>query len=128
MTEILAELHVGDLGDCLNWTGAKICVLENPDTIAGCVHQPILEGLRVDGSPIARKANLEKVAVFFDAFRFNGIRPVLVHCGAGIERSPLTAAYILVTRYGYTWENAYQLLMSKRPQVQDRRHWLEVPP
>lgn len=51
--------------------------------------------------------------------------PILVHCWAGIERSPLTLAYWLVkNRRQPNLDEAYKFLKSKRPQVEDRRSWL----
>lgn len=71
----------------------------------------------------ARTPQLERAARFIDETHAAG---VLVHCGAGIERSPLTVAYWMVTRGREpSWEAAYRKLMSIRPIVQDRRPWLE---
>jgi protein-tyrosine phosphatase len=54
--------------------------------------------------------------------RFN----VLVHCGAGIERSPLAVAWYLVkTGQSDNLDAAYKFLSSKRPQIQDRQQWIE---
>jgi protein-tyrosine phosphatase len=53
--------------------------------------------------------------------------PVLVHCAVGCERSPLVVAYFL-RRYQYarTLTEAYQMIRAKRPQILDRRQWLEA--
>ena len=51
-------------------------------------------------------------------------RRVLVHCGAGSERAPLTVAWFLNRRRAMSLEEAYTLLKRKRPIVQDRRAWL----
>ncbi|MGH7901441.1 MAG: dual specificity protein phosphatase family protein, partial [Thermodesulfobacteriota bacterium] len=50
----------------------------------------------------------------------------LVHCGAGIERSPLAVVYYLCKKKGMTIEQAYKLVISKRSIVQDRRSWLKL--
>jgi len=75
-----------------------------------------------DGQLRAASSALEKAAGVYD--RHHGLGPVLYHCGAGIERSPLVVAYILVTRRGMTWQGAYDLIRAARPQVQDRSAWL----
>jgi len=51
---------------------------------------------------------------------------VLVHCGAGIERSPLTVVYYLWKYKQYTLMDAYKLIERKRPIVQNRGCWLRV--
>lgn len=52
-------------------------------------------------------------------------RPVLVHCYAGVERSPLTVAWYLYTRGHFaTIHAAYEFIQKKRPIVQDRICWL----
>jgi protein-tyrosine phosphatase len=53
-----------------------------------------------------------------------GGRRVLVHCGAGSERAPLTVAWFLNRRRAMSLDAAYDLLKRKRPIVQDRRFWL----
>jgi protein-tyrosine phosphatase len=52
---------------------------------------------------------------------------LLVHCWAGIERSPLTLAYWLVKSHKMAnLDEAYKFLKSKRPIVEDRREWLPL--
>ena len=82
-------------------------------------------------SPAALKA----VAAIIGHFRNKGWS-VLVHCGAGIERSPLAVAWYLSENVAASWyqsngldpiftlEQAYKFIVLKRPQVQDRRHWI----
>jgi len=51
---------------------------------------------------------------------------VLVHCGAGIERSPLTIVYYLWKYKGYTLMGAYEHVIGIRQIVQDRSYWLSI--
>lgn len=52
---------------------------------------------------------------------------LLVHCWAGVERSPLTLAYWLVkTRRKSNLDEAYKHLKSVREIVEDRRNWLPL--
>ena len=54
-----------------------------------------------------------------------GLR-VLVHCEEGCERAPLVVAWFLKTRRAMTLDEAYELLKSRRPIVEDRRRWLGI--
>lgn len=51
---------------------------------------------------------------------------ILVHCGAGIERSPLVIVYFLWKYKQYTLNQAYEHVKMKRQVVQDRSHWLRI--
>jgi hypothetical protein len=53
---------------------------------------------------------------------------VLVHCAYGVERSPLTVVWYLMAYHGMSLNKAYKLVMSKRKEVEDRRHWLPSHP
>jgi len=48
---------------------------------------------------------------------------VLVHCWQGLERSPLTLVYWLMTRQDMTVAQAYAHVKQRRA-VYDRRAWL----
>lgn len=68
---------------------------------------------------------LDALAVIINKALESGER-VLVHCGAGIERSPLTIVYYLWKFKQYTLNQAYELVQEKRQIVQDRSHWIRV--
>ncbi len=51
---------------------------------------------------------------------------MLVHCEEGCERAPLVIAWFLKTRRAMTLDEAYALLKSRRPIVEDRRRWLGI--
>ncbi len=125
-SEIIEGLFVGDLFDAhvLAKRGhSVVCVLEyyRVDEPRGAFWIPILvptlNGYR------AEKQQLELAADTIQALLDKG-QKVLVHCLQGIERSPLTVAFYLHTKKGMSLDEAYALLMSKRPQVADRRLWL----
>ena len=67
--------------------------------------------------------SLDTIASAIDDALANG-RRVLVHCGAGSERAPLTIAWFLNRRRAMSLDAAYELLKRKRPMVKDRRAWL----
>lgn len=117
MTEIIENLFVGDMVDARSgFEGLIICVLEEKpfDEPPNATWIPFLaEGIR----------SLEIAAEVIDS-ALNGGRRVLVHCGAGSERAPLTVAWFLNRRRTISLDEAYDLLKRKRPIVQDRRFWL----
>jgi protein-tyrosine phosphatase len=117
MTEIIENLFVGDMVDARSgFEGLIVCVLEEKpfDEPPNATWIPFLaEGIR----------SLEIAAEVIDKALAGG-RRVLVHCGAGSERAPLTVAWFLNRRRTISLDEAYDLLKSKRPIVQDRRFWL----
>lgn len=117
MDEIIENLFVGDMVDArAGFDGLTICVLEEKpfDEPANATWIPFLaEGIR----------SLEITAEIIDRALAGG-RAVLVHCGAGSERAPLAVAWFLYRQRAMTLDEAYDLLKSRRPIVQDRRFWL----
>lgn len=117
MDEIIDNLFVGDMIDArAGFEGLIVCVLEEKpfDEPPNATWIPFLaEGIR----------SLEITAEIIDHALAGG-RMVLVHCGAGSERAPLAVAWFLYRRRAMTLDEAYELLKSRRPIVQDRRFWL----
>jgi protein-tyrosine phosphatase len=117
-SEIIENLFVGDLQDAQRFDGMIINVL--PDLLEGepahAIHMPFLaKGLET----------LERTADLIDDGLARGHR-VLVHCEEGCERAPLVIAWFLKTRRAMTLDQAYALLKSRRPIVEDRRRWLGI--
>lgn len=115
-SEIIPNLFVGDLQDAQRFDGMIISVL--PELIEGepahAIHMPFLaNGLDT----------LERTAALIEDGLARGLR-VLVHCEEGCERAPLVIAWFLKTRRAMTLDEAYRLLKSRRPIVEDRRRWL----
>lgn len=42
-------------------------------------------------------------------------RPILVHCHAGMQRSPAVIAMVLIAMYGFTTDQAIEFIQQKRP-------------
>jgi hypothetical protein len=137
--EIVPSLWLGGRWACRYAREAgfrTICVLENP-CVQGCFHAPVLAvDSRVplnDGETQVVKeefggftrceAHLLKTAhLAIDEILKRG--SVLIHCLAGRERSPLVVATWLCERHGLTLDEAYELIISKRPNVERRASWL----
>ena len=117
-SEIIPGLFVGDLQDAQRFDGTIISVLpdvpeaEPPQSI----HMPFL----ADGLD-----SLERTASLIDD-ELTLAHRVLVHCEEGCERAPLVVAWFLKTRRGMTLDQAYVLLKTRRPIVEDRRRWLGI--
>lgn len=117
-SEIIPQLFVGDLQDAVNFEGMIISVLGDV---------PECEPRRSIQLPFLAngRATLDSTAVLIDAALALNQR-VLVHCEEGSQRAPLVVAWFLTTRRGMSLDAAYDLLISKRPIVRDRRRWLGI--
>ncbi len=117
-TEIIPSLFVGDLQDALDFEGTIISVLPDLPEIEPphAIHMPFL----ADGV-----ASLDRTAALIEDELALGHR-VLVHCEEGCERAPLVVAWFLKTKRGKTLDEAYALLKSRRPIIEDRRRWLGI--
>jgi Dual specificity phosphatase, catalytic domain len=113
-----------------------ICVLEIP-CVQCCFHAPVLavdSGVSLSDreTEVIKEAHcgfvrcevhlLRTAHHAIDEFLETG--SVLVHCVAGRERSPLVVATWLCERRGLTLDEAYRLIISKRPIVEGRASWL----
>jgi hypothetical protein len=116
--EIIANLFVGDLQDAARFDGIIISVL--PELLESEPGRAILMPFMANG-----RATLDSTAAVIDAALERNQR-VLVHCEEGCERAPLVVAWFLKTRRGMTLDEAYALMKSRRPIVQDRRRWLGI--
>ena len=128
MDEVIPGLFIGDIEDSRrSFDGFVFNMLEgpvqNPDSRHGWI--PIIRS--GPGEVRIRWKDLDIAAENIEsALRTHG--RVLVHCAGGIERSPLTVAWFLYRKRGMTWEEAYSLVTTKRPQAQRRDAWLERRP
>lgn len=128
IAEILPGLYLGDAQDALRFKGIVISVHEDHDTVPPHgIHLPILKPYDwrdPNGVAAVDMRALERTIAAIKAHHGAG-RQVLVHCYAGIERSPLTIVYYL-HKFGHakTIPEAYAFVMAKRPIVQDRQSWL----
>jgi protein-tyrosine phosphatase len=132
--EVLPRLWLGSSGAAAPALAAGfrvLCVLEEPmlDTHIPVLLPPV--GQRPALPPCAYVKRLEEARRWICEHWSVGVPTlnVLVHCAAGVERSPLTLAWFLIKQaYCPDLDHAYAWLMSHRPVVQDRRSWLEELP
>lgn len=117
-SEIIANLYVGDLQDARKFDGIIISVLA--DVPAGEPARSIQMPFLANG-----RASLDSTAAVIDAALALNQR-VLVHCEEGSERAPLAIAWFLNRRCGMSIDDAYKLLIAKRPIIRDRRKWLGI--
>jgi hypothetical protein len=117
-SEIIANLYVGDLQDARKFDGIIISVLA--DVPAGEPARSIQMPFLANG-----RASLDSTAAVIDAALALNQR-VLVHCEEGSERAPLVIVWFLNRRCGMSIDDAYKLLIAKRPIIRDRRKWLGI--
>lgn len=129
ITEILPNtLYLGGFEDSKTFTGIIINVKEtiDGDFIPSTLWLPIMIGERINDF-YADTYMLNAVAVVAHSYIMRGEK-VLIHCGHGIERSPLAVAWYLKKFGGYrTINSAYNYICKLRPQIQRRIHWLNKP-
>lgn len=123
-SEILSNLYLGGITDAEGFEGERLCVLEEVKNYrqsdwAGAKWIPVHKDGVVSREKIAEAGR-------FITERLDAGARLLVHCGAGMERSPLTVACWLVSSGKQPdLDAAYAFLKERRPMVADRRKWLE---
>lgn len=124
--EIISNLYLGDIQDALEFrekfpNAVIICVLENrPENEPfKAYHIPI-----ITESGHVHTEQLDHISFFIEAL-LDKHEKVLIHCAAGLERSPLTIAYFLKYSKGISLEEAYAMVKNERPQIFDRSIWLK---
>jgi dual specificity protein phosphatase-like protein len=136
-SEILPRLWIGTDFSCA-WARklglATLCVLEKPCENEGCEHIPITRKTPLGIVLAAPSGEVDKAVWWLTShwprlFVFDGddersIPGVLVHCAAGMERSPLVTALFLEEYFRISLDEAYEWIRKHRPIVQDRRAWL----
>jgi len=123
--KIIENLFIGDLEDAKKFRqnkpdGVILCVLENrpPDEPFKAYHIPI-----ITDSDHVHTDQLDHIAYFLETLLAKRCN-VLVHCMAGMERSPLAVAYYIAYSKGIPIEEAYKIVINGRPQTMIRTQWL----
>jgi len=126
--EIIKNLYVGDIEDVLRFEkdhpeGRIFCVLEirPEEEPIDAHHIPLCK--EISGQLRVNYVNKRVLLKLIHEHLIRG-RKVLVHCGAGIERSPLAVACYLKDYHDLSLDEAYKIVKDHKPQAQDRRDWL----
>lgn len=121
ISEILPNLFVGNADAVhVGFEGAVLSVLEHPPLRPDSLWIPVCPS-----GPPAIRAQLNAATDVIRDCRFVD-RPLLVHCGAGMERSPLTIAWYLF-RYGDRWPRlsaAYDFVKEQHSITVQHYDWL----
>ena len=123
--QIVENLFLGSLEDAKKFRehkpdGIIICVLEN---------RPVDEPFKAYHIPVITESGhvhteqLDHISFFLETLLEKKC-DVLVHCMAGMERSPLTVAYYLSYSKGIPIEEAYKIVKKNRHETMDRTIWL----
>ena len=125
--KILENLYLGDQADASHFDqdfpdGHIIVVLEERPRLEPfkSMHIPVLTS-----SSHVHSTQLNKIACVINAILGQG-KPLLVHCAAGVERSPLTVAWYLHKYQNVSMDGAYEIIKRLRPQIADRQQWLTI--
>ncbi|HEC65885.1 MAG TPA: hypothetical protein ENI23_11345 [bacterium] len=123
-SEILPHLYIGDSTDAKEFKGHLICVLEGilDDEPPHAMWVPVFEthGAEVTHAKIPQ---LELVCLAIQRY-LSLEEDVMIHCGAGMERSPLTVIYFLHKYRDMGLEEAWQYVKRHRPASLNRLQWL----
>lgn len=121
---VIPGLYVGDIYSPRLFQGAIICVTDKrpEDEPERALHIPIL--VYEESGIIAPQERLDRAADAIWKVWQTGV-DVLVHCHAGIERSPLVVTWFLHRHLQIPWNEAYKLVIRVRPEVQRRDHWVK---
>ena len=130
-TEVAPNLFVAGIGACNSFDGVAFNVTEGaPCENSHCSQITILSRellaptiARRDPT-IARRDRLDELADLVIPILRNGTEKVLIHCWAGMERSPLSCAWILKRMRKIELRRAWKIVKKKRTVAQDRRYWL----
>jgi protein-tyrosine phosphatase len=138
VTKILDHLYLGDLMDARKFKGEIICVMQDIPNAepkeAYWIPAIRTKDVRIDYDKLIGEQDVEVTALKHQidlvTFMTNknaklGV-DTLIHCMAGIERSPLVVASYLHDYNGMTWNEAYDFIQEKRPEVANRLTWLNM--
>lgn len=129
MNRIIKDLYIGDAVDaikCSNEFYILSVTDEKPKQLRG-TWIPLFSKSSLKKTNREKKyvriIQLNKAIKLIENVLIRG--KVLVHCGAGIERSPLVVAWYLHKKKGVTLDEAYCLIMKKR-DVMNRTEWIPL--
>ena len=137
VSKILNHLYLGDWQDAQKFEGEIICVTQEimstePEksywipvirTSKPTNDEELIEEQEIEVTALPHQ--IELITFMIDA-NIKYKKDTLIHCMAGIERSPLVVASYLHEYENMNWGKAYNLLKEKRPEVSNRLQWLNL--
>lgn len=113
--EVVHNVYIGDIADVEHITE------EEPDEyqildVRGMVDK--------GNTPFQNLKNAKGLADVIDFYLKKRGKKVLVHCDAGLERSPLVVVIYLYMYHNMILDEAYKYVLEKRPGAFNRREWL----
>jgi hypothetical protein len=121
MNWITSYLAVGDTGDLENRENIRRNVQVVID-IRDAFYEEVED--ETASWEIDPQKALEYVAII--GLQTGENRKTMIHCEAGISRSPFIAALYLVEEQGMSQRKAYKLVREKRPQTIEHREWFKT--
>lgn len=120
MSKITEHVYVGTYGSASSLDDRNP---EDIQCILNCTKQPHedLSGFEVnqlnisDGEPIDPKVLRFAIDCIYAAWDAN--KKILVHCHAGLSRSPSIVIAYLMDKHGYLWDEAFEIVRSRRPNI-----------
>lgn len=130
LDEVYNRIFIGNIEDSQKFQGVICCVLEgssielaNTKALKTSHKFPIFD-------PVAAQmdmAMLEQLTQFVNRVLKGKESNILIHCAAGMERSPLATAYVLFRLFPdefYHFEDAYKHVKEKHPDTRFRYGWM----
>lgn len=105
---VLDNLYIGSIYDLLH---APFVIYETVGGVQNCCADLMI---------------LDQISnIIHDHFK-NATTSVLVHCGAGVERSPLAVIWYLHNwrSEDFSLEESFDLVKKQRPQIENRLSWI----
>jgi hypothetical protein len=137
ISKVTEHVFLGDAQDAKTWGGRILCVLEDrpPDEPQHAMVVPILKFVQskaanqmqlqtIDDGQIHADIEMLDIVAALVNLSVTRNEDILVHCGAGMERSPLAVVWYLHRYERMTIEDAYKLVRASRSETADRRIWL----
>lgn len=137
VTKIFDGLYLGDWNDALSFDGEIICVMQEILSIEpkNAYWIPIIRTSgRLNNDELIDDQDVEVFALKHQLMLVTQIvndnlekkKDTLIHCMAGIERSPLAVVYCVRRFMNLGWDEAYDYVKDKRPEVANRLEWLNL--
>lgn len=137
VTKILDHLYLGDFVDALTFKGTIVCVmqeLQNKEPMNAFWVPIVRSRINLDDHElladqdeniVALRHQIDNICGWISA-HMDDKEDILIHCMAGIERSPLVVACYLHDYMKMSYYEAYDFIKEKRPEVANRLSWLNM--